>query len=121
MRGACQDCSAVKDLHRGFCGNCLKLAGIEQVLVRESAVWKSGALGAIRTTASKYTTFTADQVKDTADAMGLPAPHHPNCWGGVFRSALSKKYMHHTGRFLPSSRAKHHSQCIAEYHTGGYS
>jgi hypothetical protein len=117
MKAKCLKCGDTKDVYRGFCGECLKEEGVKRVLARESTMWKSGALKAIRMTAATHKKFTADHVKDTADAMKLPKPHHPNCWGGVFRIALSKGYMHQTGRFLPSTRAKHHSQCIAEYST----
>lgn len=119
MTGKCRNgCIGIRDLHRGFCGNCLKLKGVKQVLEHESQVWKRGALKAIRITASRFATFTADHVKDTADAMQLEEPHHPNCWGGVFHSALSKDYMHQTGKFIASTRAKHHKQRIAEYRSG---
>jgi len=114
----CCLCGLKADLHRGFCGYCLKDKGIQQALVRESDHWKEGALRAIRETATKHTTFSADEVKATAEAMNLPEPHHPNCWGGIFRRALSIGYMHQTGEFVASTRAKHHRQRIAQYATG---
>jgi hypothetical protein len=119
MQGKCRTgCIGIRDLHRGFCGSCLKLKGVKQVLAHESQAWKKEALRAIRATAGRYITFTADQVKDTADTMGLSEPHHPNCWGGIFHSALKKGYMHQTGQFIASTRAKHHKQRIAEYQSG---
>lgn len=113
----CCLCGLKANLHRGFCGYCLKDQGIQQALDRESNHWKQGALEAIREAAQLHDLFTADHVKDIANNMGLPAPHHPNCWGGVFHSALSKGIMQQTGKFIASTRAKHHRQRIAEYCT----
>lgn len=114
-KGTCLRCGDTQDLHRGFCGECLKDEGIEQALARESAMWKRGALKAIRMTAATHKTFTADHVKDTADAMKLPKPHHFNCWGGIFRTAITKGYMYDTGKSVPSTRAKQHGTKVVVY------
>lgn len=114
-RGKCKGCTAKRDLHRGYCGECLKDKGIQAVLDKESKVWRDKALYYVRQAAWKYDTFSADEVKALAMLGGLAAPHHSNCWGGVFRLALSVGYMEQTGKFIPSRRAKHHKQRIAEY------
>ena len=117
MAARCLRCGLTADLHRGFCGYCLKDKGIKAVLARESSHWKQGALEAIRTTATTRKTFTADHVKDTADAMKLPKPHHFNCWGGIFRTALTQGYMHDTGKSVSSTRAKQHGTKVVVYTT----
>ncbi len=116
-QGVCLRCSKERDLHRGFCGACLKQRGVQNALTRESMWWKEQVLEIIRMTANKYSKFTADHVKDLADKMNLPPPHHPNVWGGVFHSALSKGYMYQTGKFTQSTRAKRHASNIAIYTT----
>lgn len=119
MKGKCRTgCIGIRDLHRGFCGNCLKLDGVKQVLAHESQVWKKEALRAIHATAGRYVTFTADQVKDTADVMGLAEPHHYNCWGGIFRIAITQNYMYDTGKSIPSTRAKQHGTKVVVYQSG---
>jgi hypothetical protein len=79
-------------------------AAIQQVDEHADEVWKAAALAAVIWCARHYTTFTADEVWDQLDMVGIPGPRTPSALGPIFLQAKRAGAIQSTDRWQPLSR-----------------
>jgi hypothetical protein len=96
------------------------IEGVKKVWGNEVAPWKERALEAIVDVAIHNDVFTADDVRDWANDVGLEEPHHPNAWGAAFRVALTSGVMNRTGRYVKSRRPNQNATMIPQYRSNKY-
>jgi hypothetical protein len=75
-------------------------AGIESSAAHANRVeseWTGQALGMLCAIGAELSDFTVEEVREIAEARGLPLPPDRRAWGAVTRRALHKKRMVPTG------------------------
>jgi len=93
-----------------------------QMLVSANAGdWKDLALDVIRDLAQHHAEFTADEVRQAAQALQLPEPHHPNAWGAAMSTAARRTYIVDTGRSRKSQQASANSRKLTIWRSCLYS
>ena len=92
-------------------GSSRKQAGISSVLRSD---WKDRADTCFRMFLVHIgdRDFTSDMFRSYAEAQGLPEPHHPNAWGGLFNKKIREHGLVDTGWRALSTRAAGHRREI---------
>lgn len=70
--------------------------------------WTLRALDAIKAIPSGTKGLGEDFRLEIVDAVGVPG--HPNAWGGLFRAAVQRGLLKHTGAFAPMKNPKSHGR-----------
>jgi alkylation response protein AidB-like acyl-CoA dehydrogenase len=79
-------------------------ASIQQVSENAEEIWKVSAFGAVIWCARQFKTFTADEVWERLDELGVPGPHTPSALGPIFLQAKRDAVIKNTGEWQPLSR-----------------
>ena len=92
-------------------GEAKKQAGISSVLQSD---WTASADACFRRFLASIgdKDFTSDMFRRFAENEGLPEPHHPNAWGGLFNRQISEHGLIDTGWRALSTRTAGHKREI---------
>jgi len=80
-----------------------KKDALDRVAAHAGVEWQDKVLAIIRHLAQTLEEFTPARVRYECDQQDVEAPHHPNAWGSVFRTAQRIGLVEHTGRVVSSS------------------
>lgn len=86
-------------------------AALDQV-ADNSGDWFSRAVEAVRSMTAA--TVTGEDVRAHVTALIGPA-HHPNAWGAVVRTAMSRCLLKPTDKFVPMRAEKSHARMTRLY------
>jgi len=90
---------------------------MEQVDDAADKNWKQVANAAIRATARRLSTLTADDVWETLEGWGVPAPREPRALGPRMTHAVKEGWIIRTDEYRPSIRR--HASPLRVY-VGGF-
>lgn len=86
-------------------------AAIQQVEENAAEEWKAEALMAVMWCAKRFPQFTADEVWDRLDSLGVSGPHTPSAIGPIFLQAKRAGAIERTNEWQQHSRfpRRHHA------------
>jgi hypothetical protein len=91
-------------------GKAARDEGIRRVAVN-AGEWRERASEMIEGLARRLPDFTADEVREEAERVGLGEPHHFNAWGAVMMAAARRGLIRKTMTVRPSQRKEAHGHC----------
>ena len=84
---------------------------LDDVRERANAAWKAAAKAAILQLAATGEPFTADDVWELIEPIGVTT-HEPNAMGAVFNAAARDGVITSDGMYRPSCRRKAHRRMV---------